>query len=111
MSGMDYDADTAEAFGWVTRTLADDDLDGFVDTIARRIASFDKEAILGAKAQINRATLPPKADLLSSWNEFVESLNFPGFPQRIQAFGQLIDQEGLLKVEDNLGAYLGSPNA
>lgn len=110
MTGIDYDADRAEAYGWVTRTFADDELDDFVDTLARRIASFDKEAIVGAKAQINRATLPPRADLVSSWNDFVESLNFPGFPLRVQAFGQLIDEQGLLKVEDNLGAYLGSSN-
>lgn len=108
MTGIDYDADRAEAYGWITRTLDDDKLDGFVDTIARRIASFDKPAIVGAKAQINRATLPPKADLVASWNEFTKTVTWPGFQARIAAFGQLIEQVGLEQVEDKLGEFLGA---
>jgi enoyl-CoA hydratase/carnithine racemase len=106
MTGSDYDADRAERYGWVTRTLDDADLDGFIDELASRITSFDKEAIVGAKAQIDRATLPPRTDLVSSWNEFIQSLGFPGFEGRVRAFGQLIEQHGLLEVEDNLGRYL-----
>jgi enoyl-CoA hydratase/carnithine racemase len=108
MTGVDYDADRAETYGWVTRTLADKDLDSFVESIARRIASFDKDAIVAAKAQINRATLPPKADLVASWGEFTKTVTWPGFAARIAAFGQLIEQVGLEQVEDKLGDYLGA---
>lgn len=108
MTGIDYDADRAEAYGWVTRTLDDAELSGFVDTMARRIASFDKPAILGAKAQINRATLPPKTDLVASWNEFTQTVTWPGFQARISAFGGLIEQVGLEQVEDKLGDFLGA---
>jgi enoyl-CoA hydratase/carnithine racemase len=41
LSGDDFDADIVERYGWVNRTLDDDDLDQFVDTLARSIASFD----------------------------------------------------------------------
>ena len=108
MTGIDYDADQAEAYGWVTRAIDDDELNGFVDNIARRIASFDKPAIRGAKAQIDRATLPPASDLVTSWEEFTKSVNWPGFPARIAAFTQLIEEVGLDEVEDRLGDYLGA---
>jgi hypothetical protein len=39
-------ADLAELYGYVNRALPDAELDGFVDALAMRIASFDKEAIV-----------------------------------------------------------------
>ena len=45
LSGDDFDADIAERYGWVNRTLDDDDLDSFVDTLAGRLASFDRETL------------------------------------------------------------------
>ena len=44
LSADDFDADIAERYGWVNRTLDDNDLDSFVDTLVRRLASFDREA-------------------------------------------------------------------
>ena len=58
LSGDDFDADIAERYGWVNRTLDDDDLDSFVDALARRLASFDREALGAAKAQLNRFGTP-----------------------------------------------------
>ncbi|KZX22161.1 enoyl-CoA hydratase/isomerase family protein [Rathayibacter tanaceti] len=106
MSGQDYDADRAEHYGWVTRAVDDAELSGLVMRTAQRIASFDKEAILGAKAQIDRASLPPEADLVASWEEFTRTVTWPGFHARIAAFGALIAERGLEEVEENLGAYL-----
>src|SRR5438552_7576071 len=39
LTSADYDADTAERWGWITRALPDDELDAFVDAIATRLAS------------------------------------------------------------------------
>ena len=58
LSGDDFDADIAEGHGWVNRTLDDDDLDSFVDTLVGRLASFDRETLAAAKAQINRFGTP-----------------------------------------------------
>ena len=58
LSGDDFDADIAERYGWVNRTLDDADLNSFVDTLVRRLASFDHEALGAAKAQINRFGMP-----------------------------------------------------
>src|SRR5258708_7279090 len=41
----DFDADTAERYGWVNRSLLDADLDAFVEDFARRVASFEKPAL------------------------------------------------------------------
>src|SRR4051794_15158377 len=53
LSSDDYPGELAERYGWVNRTIADEDLDEFVDTLARRIASYDKESIAAVKQQIN----------------------------------------------------------
>src|SRR5205085_2795394 len=53
LTGEDYDADRAEQYGWVTRTVPDADLDDVVTAAATRIAGADKTAVLGARAQIN----------------------------------------------------------
>jgi enoyl-CoA hydratase/carnithine racemase len=66
LSSDDFDADIAERYGWVNRTLDDDHLDLFVDTLARRLASFDRETLAAAKAQINRFGTPTAAELQSS---------------------------------------------
>ncbi|MFZ4894360.1 enoyl-CoA hydratase/isomerase family protein [Plantibacter sp. Mn2098] len=54
-SGDDYDAKTAETYGWVNRALPDAELDAFVDTFARRLASFDGDALTTAKRLVNRS--------------------------------------------------------
>ncbi|SHI24916.1 MFS transporter [Streptomyces sp. 3214.6] len=68
------DVERAEKYGWVTRAVPDAELDDLVNGVAARIASFDRASVLGAKAQINRSTLPPVADLRASWAEFAESV-------------------------------------
>src|ERR1700740_1241270 len=41
----DFDGETAERYGYVNRALPDGELDGFVDALARRIASFERGPI------------------------------------------------------------------
>src|SRR3546814_4896124 len=54
----DISGELAERYGYVNRALPDVDLDGFVDALARRIASFDKRAIVDTKGLVNVASLP-----------------------------------------------------
>ena len=70
LSGDDFDADIAERYGWVNRTLDDNDIDSFVDALAGRLASFDREVLAAAKAQINRFGTPTAAELQSSNDMF-----------------------------------------
>jgi enoyl-CoA hydratase/carnithine racemase len=78
LSGDDFDADIAERYGWVNRTLADDELDSFVDTLVGRLASFDREALGAVKAQVNRFGTPTAAEIQSSTDIFFSALDWPG---------------------------------
>lgn len=40
LSSDDYPGDLAERYGWVNRTVDDEDLDSLVDTLASRISRF-----------------------------------------------------------------------
>ena len=80
LSSSDYGADLAERWGWVTRAVPDAELDAFVDTMAARLASFDKTSLASAKSMINRGSLPPDADLIRAYGEFTHSLTLPGLP-------------------------------
>src|SRR6201981_3040605 len=78
LSGDDFDADIAERYGWVNRTLDDDDLDSFVDTLVRRLASFDRETLAAAKARINGFGRATATELQSSNDLFFPLLALPG---------------------------------
>jgi enoyl-CoA hydratase/carnithine racemase len=82
LSGDDFDADVAERYGWVNRTLDDDDLDSFVETLVQRLASFDRETLGAAKAQINRFGRPTATELQSSNDMFFSTLALPGAQAR-----------------------------
>ncbi len=55
LGGMDVDAATAEAWGYVDRALPHDQLRRFVDKLARRIASYPQSAIAYAKQAVDVA--------------------------------------------------------
>lgn len=110
LTSADYDAEIAERWGWVTRTLPDAELDGFIDHLVSRLASFDKTPLAAAKEQINRATLPPDADLVAAYGEFIDSLSFPGFNARTTAIAKLLTDMGIHDIEKRLGHYLGLAN-
>ena len=109
LTSDDYDADTAERWGWVTRALADGELDAFVDAIVARLASFDRTPLASAKAQINRASLPPDADLVAAYGEFAHSLTLPGFLARAAGTQAVVEQAGS-DFEYRLGHYIGIGN-
>src|SRR5881409_1371273 len=49
----DIHGDLAERYGYVNRSLPDADLDEFVDALATRISSFDKQAIAETKRLVD----------------------------------------------------------
>jgi enoyl-CoA hydratase/carnithine racemase len=109
LSSDDYDAHTAERWGWITRSVPDAELDGFVDTMAARLASFDRASLASAKAMVNRASLPPDADLVTAYGEFAHSLTLPGFRSRAAGAEALVARAGI-DVEYRLGEYIGIAN-
>lgn len=108
VGGEDFDADTAERYGWVNRSIPDAELDAFVDRLAWRIAGFDRDAITAAKYLINERTgLPTLEDIITSENKFFEAAARPATQARI---GSLLER-GLQQPGDfelRLGELLGS---
>jgi enoyl-CoA hydratase/carnithine racemase len=85
LGANDFDGDTAERYGYVNRALPDAELDGFVDTLARRIASFDRRAVAAAKNLVNQVSLPSADRLLDALNSFQTALTWNETQQRIEA--------------------------
>ena len=84
LSANDFDGETAERYGYVNRALPDAELDGFVDALARRIASFDRRPIAAAKKLVNQVSLPSADHLLDGLNSFLTALTWSETLQRIQ---------------------------
>jgi enoyl-CoA hydratase/carnithine racemase len=106
LSGNDIDGDLAERYGYVNRAFADVDLDRFVDSLARRIANFDKQTLADIKAQVNISSLPPDAELGAQWDQFIGSVGRPQAQERIET----LMEWGLQKnpdVESHLPDYTG----
>ncbi|MBB5829105.1 enoyl-CoA hydratase/carnithine racemase [Micromonospora carbonacea subsp. aurantiaca] len=108
LTGQDYDADRAAQYGWAARAIPDAELDDFVNAVARRIASFDRQAITAVKTQVNRSTLPSEENLLASFVESARSTTGPGVEARGRAVGKLVAQIGIDDLERNLGHHLES---
>src|SRR6058998_2395013 len=96
LGANDFDGDTAERYGYVNRALPDAELDGFVDALARRIASFDRRAIAAAKNLVNHVSLPSADRLLDAITSFETALTWPEAQQRIQN----VLQRGLQRDSD-----------
>ncbi|MGO4329892.1 enoyl-CoA hydratase/isomerase family protein [Cupriavidus sp. 2TAF22] len=100
----DIDGDLAERYGYVNRSLPDSELDAFVEALALRIASFDKQAIADTKRLVDIASLPPDAEIRLEWDAFITSV---GRPQAQRKVGELL-KLGLQEnadVEARLGYY------
>src|SRR3954470_9635798 len=106
LSADDVPGDVAELYGYVNRSLPDADLDGFVDTLATRIASFDKQTIMDTKRLVNVASLPPDIEIESGWDACIASMTRPATQQRIKT----LIERGFCKpgdAENRLGAFVG----
>src|ERR1700724_3746854 len=85
LGANDFDGDTAERYGYVNRALPDAKLDGFVDALARRMASFDRRALAASKNLVNQVSLPSADRLLDAITSFGTALTWPEAQHRIQA--------------------------
>lgn len=82
----DVDAVTAEAWGWVNRSLPDAQLWPFVQRLARRIASFPPHAVRAAKAAVLRAEQHVHGDLLAEAAAFNATLANDSAHEAMRAF-------------------------
>src|SRR5471030_1070223 len=85
LSSDDIRAADAEILGYVNRALPDAELDGFVDALATRIASFDKWAIANTKRLVNEASLPPDIEIRAGWDACMACIKRPAAQENIKA--------------------------
>jgi enoyl-CoA hydratase/carnithine racemase len=103
----DIDGDLAQLYGYVNRSLPDNQLDAFVDALATRIASFDKQAIAETKRLVDLNSLPPDEEIVPEWAAFVASVGRPAAQARLRA----LFERGFHKpgdVENRLGFHVGT---
>jgi enoyl-CoA hydratase/carnithine racemase len=102
----DIPGDLAELYGYVNRSLPDADLDAFVESLATRIASFDKRAISETKRFADVASLPPDFEIAPEWDVCLASIMRPAAQERIKK----LMERGFHKpgdVEERLGYHVG----
>jgi enoyl-CoA hydratase/carnithine racemase len=107
VGGEDFDADTAERYGWINRALPDAELDEFVDRFATRVASFDREALVSAKQLLTKlGGVPSPADLETTEAVFYRLLERPEAQARVEdLFARGFQQRGDLEL--NMGERIG----
>ena len=102
----DYDADTAERYGWINRAIPDAELDNFVDGFARRVASYEKKTLMEAKRLVNRSSiLPDDAHFVSAGETFRMRI----WPETRSCIANLVER-GLQKPGDfelRFGYHIG----
>jgi enoyl-CoA hydratase/carnithine racemase len=102
----DINGELAERYGYVNRAFPDSELDDFVDRLARRIASFDKQAIAETKQLVNVASLPADSEISPEWTAFLASLGRTAAQVRIKKlFERGFHRPG--DVETRLGYHVG----
>src|SRR5262249_4693751 len=102
----DLPGDLAELYGYVNRSLSDSDLDAFGDSLASRIASFDKRASNEPKHFVDVASLPPDFEIAPEWDVCCASIMRPAAQERINK----LMERGFHKpgdVENRLGYHVG----
>jgi enoyl-CoA hydratase/carnithine racemase len=102
----DIPGDLAQAYGYVNRSMPDAELDGFVDALATRIASFEKWPIANTKHLVNAGSLPPDVEIAAGWDACIASIVRPATQDRLKT----LFERGFHKpgdAEDRLGFYLG----
>jgi len=106
LSATDFDADTAERYGWINRALPDGDLAPFVAALAERIARFPLEGLMAIKERINAVTLADAADFRTDSDLFGALVREPAAQRRMA----LLLKSGMQTrgvTELNFGQVLG----
>jgi enoyl-CoA hydratase/carnithine racemase len=101
----DFDAETAERYGWINRAIPETELDPFVANFVRRVLSFDKQAMRTAKTIINQFGVPDTAQLQRTQDTFFTMFGWPGAAARMPKLRQRgIGTAG--EFELNLGRHV-----
>jgi enoyl-CoA hydratase/carnithine racemase len=106
LGGEDFDGQLAERYGYVNRALPDNEFESFVDRFARRIAGFERQALLDIQHFVNIVSLPPDAEFPGPLTAFRQAVARP----TVQARARKMFELGLQQRSDfelRLGDRLG----
>jgi len=106
LGGEDFDANTAERYGWINRALPSEQLSEFCDALAQRIASFPASGIANIKAIVERVSSADEAALVEESQRFVADMQAQETVDRVRwMLSQGGQTQGVMELE--LGEQLG----
>ena len=106
LGGEDFDGELAERYGYVNRAIPDDEFEDFVDRFARRVATFDRQALADIKHFVNNVSLPADEEFPPQMDAFWEAVARPALQARAaKAFEEGLQQRSDLELR--LGEYVG----
>jgi enoyl-CoA hydratase/carnithine racemase len=85
LGAEDYDAELAERYGWINRALPTNALDGFVRSLAHRIAKFPAAGLVAVKDRVNAIALAPVDDFRRDSDLFGDGVSNPEAQKRFGA--------------------------
>jgi enoyl-CoA hydratase/carnithine racemase len=93
----DFDADVAERYGWINRSIPEAELGPFVNRLVRRIASFPPYAVAAAKEAVLRVEKDILEDLVGEHEPTSRVRREPATSEAVDRFlqggGQTVDGE------------------
>lgn len=99
-------ANSPSANGYVNRAIPDDQFEGFVERFARRVSTFDRQALADIKRFVNNVSLPADEEFPPQMDAFWEAVARPALQARARkAFEDGFQQRS--DVELRLGEYVG----
>ena len=106
LGGEDFDGHLAERYGYVNRAISDDEFEHFVGRFARRVSTFDRQALADIKHFVTRVSLPADEEFPLQMDAFLQAVARPA----LQARARKAFEDGLQRrsdVELRLGEYVG----
>jgi enoyl-CoA hydratase/carnithine racemase len=106
LGGDDVPAALAAEYGYVNRLVPDAEIEDHTDAFARRIATFDREAVAGIKKLVDAATLPADDEFVPGLRAYFATAG----RAENRPFARLLLENGLQQpdgIESDLGAAIG----
>jgi len=106
LGGEDFSGDLAERYGYVNRAIPDDEFDDFVTRFARRVSTFERQALADIKHFVDAISLPADEGFPPQMEAFWKAVARPALQARVgRAFEDGLQQRS--DVELHLGEYVG----
>src|SRR5258707_14595051 len=77
LGGEDFDGALAERYGYVNRAIPDDEFENFVDRFARRVGTFDRQALADIQRFVNNVSRPPDDEFPPQMDAFWRAVARP----------------------------------